>query len=109
MIRRPPRSTLFPYTTLFRSQDHSARLPLVRNLPQSRLRNPPAQMTFCAGSDEAALVRVRMNTRFTEVRRETSEFPLRQVPNYRDRAARENSLENRMLLQSYLTDKSEVG
>src|SRR2546430_16972399 len=25
MIRRPPRSTLFPYTTLFRS--HSARLP----------------------------------------------------------------------------------
>src|SRR2546422_4558315 len=26
MIRRPPRSTLFPYTTLFRS-DHHARLP----------------------------------------------------------------------------------
>src|SRR5437660_8848322 len=23
MIRRPPRSTLFPYTTLFRSQSHS--------------------------------------------------------------------------------------
>ena len=23
MIRRPPRSTLFPYTTLFRSVDHS--------------------------------------------------------------------------------------
>src|SRR5258708_14733499 len=23
MIRRPPRSTLFPYTTLFRSMDHS--------------------------------------------------------------------------------------
>src|SRR2546430_10602478 len=23
MIRRPPRSTLFPYTTLFRSQPHS--------------------------------------------------------------------------------------
>src|SRR3989442_8442195 len=30
MIRRPPRSTLFPYTTLFRSQqqrDHGAHLP----------------------------------------------------------------------------------
>src|SRR3712207_6874981 len=28
MIRRPPRSTLFPYTTLFRSlADHLARLP----------------------------------------------------------------------------------
>src|SRR5438034_8853420 len=24
MIRRPPRSTLFPYTTLFRSGDHDA-------------------------------------------------------------------------------------
>src|SRR5256885_2673094 len=27
MIRRPPRSTLFPYTTLFRSQDHIHRDP----------------------------------------------------------------------------------
>src|SRR2546430_8112410 len=26
MIRRPPRSTLFPYTTLFRSPDHLQRL-----------------------------------------------------------------------------------
>src|SRR2546430_6084240 len=26
MIRRPPRSTLFPYTTLFRSRDRRARL-----------------------------------------------------------------------------------
>src|SRR2546430_13308791 len=26
MIRRPPRSTLFPYTTLFRSADHDLRL-----------------------------------------------------------------------------------
>src|SRR3712207_7334971 len=25
MIRRPPRSTLFPYTTLFRSEDRSGR------------------------------------------------------------------------------------
>src|SRR2546422_1735546 len=27
MIRRPPRSTLFPYTTLFRSQVHEVRGP----------------------------------------------------------------------------------
>src|SRR2546426_6141184 len=36
MIRRPPRSTLFPYTTLFRSEDPHRRrrvgLPLVRQL-----------------------------------------------------------------------------
>src|SRR3712207_7796202 len=25
MIRRPPRSTLFPYTTLFRSEEHAPR------------------------------------------------------------------------------------
>src|SRR2546425_6113780 len=29
MIRRPPRSTLFPYTTLFRSQMHHAQRPPV--------------------------------------------------------------------------------
>src|SRR5256885_2322402 len=27
MIRRPPRSTLFPYTTLFRSEDHGEGAP----------------------------------------------------------------------------------
>src|SRR2546425_8305581 len=35
MIRRPPRSTLFPYTTLFRSHVH-ARLPRARNAPRAR-------------------------------------------------------------------------
>src|SRR5256885_3566373 len=34
MIRRPPRSTLFPYTTLFRSKDISDLL-LTRTLPPS--------------------------------------------------------------------------
>src|SRR2546426_6028776 len=45
MIRRPPRSTLFPYTTLFRSvmfvNDH------IQNFPYS---NMPA---FCVGLAEA--------------------------------------------------------
>src|SRR5258705_7139155 len=30
MIRRPPRSTLFPYTTLFRSEGHGAAAPILR-------------------------------------------------------------------------------
>src|SRR5256884_9816668 len=34
MIRRPPRSTLFPYTTLFRSPTLRAKLALVRSNPQ---------------------------------------------------------------------------
>src|SRR3712207_9152683 len=32
MIRRPPRSTLFPYTTLFRSQRHTVRARFYRLL-----------------------------------------------------------------------------
>src|SRR3712207_7110334 len=40
MIRRPPRSTLFPYTTLFRSRDHrvglNSLLAIFKSLPESR-------------------------------------------------------------------------
>src|SRR3712207_6868157 len=45
MIRRPPRSTLFPYTTLFRS------------LEDARLCGVPAVETFATGlqQDEAAI------------------------------------------------------
>src|SRR5690349_25175254 len=39
MMRRPPRSTLFPYTTLFRSGDPN---PLVGGTLASRMRNTPA-------------------------------------------------------------------
>src|SRR5207253_11007632 len=44
MLRRPPRSTLFPYTTLFRSQDPRSRrahyrgqLPIVHGVAAARL------------------------------------------------------------------------
>src|SRR3712207_7238918 len=37
MIRRPPRSTLFPYTTLFRSQRGAARATLEVRFEQGRL------------------------------------------------------------------------
>src|SRR3989442_10970822 len=33
MIRRPPRSTLFPYTTLFRSEEHLAALETICLVP----------------------------------------------------------------------------
>src|SRR5256886_12585165 len=36
MIRRPPRSTLFPYTTLFRSQSYSAAPPPPTHSPAFR-------------------------------------------------------------------------
>src|SRR2546427_5726898 len=43
MIRRPPRSTLFPYTTLFRSpDDRRSELPVRRQSPEcDRLQKPP--------------------------------------------------------------------
>src|SRR5256885_9737623 len=45
MIRRPPRSTLFPYTTLFRSVRQSCRVAR-RGLPTSI--RPPAAPVVCA-------------------------------------------------------------
>src|SRR3712207_6374051 len=49
MIRRPPRSTLFPYTTLFRSDPVPSRLPCrLRDLPEDR-----AALQFCRGILEA--------------------------------------------------------
>src|SRR2546430_8377914 len=63
MIRRPPRSTLFPYTTLFRSFPVRSQVPGIREFPQPLLhriqgsvrevelfelcrRKPPADGTF---------------------------------------------------------------
>src|SRR5260370_29823994 len=43
MIRRPPRSTLFPYTTLFRSHPGAARKPS----PSERARRSPAAASCC--------------------------------------------------------------
>src|SRR2546422_3000333 len=57
MIRRPPRSTLFPYTTLFRSP--SDRPAGARTRPGRRRRPPPERST---GTAPAAL-RDRKSTR----------------------------------------------
>src|SRR2546429_5347739 len=43
MIRRPPRSTLFPYTTLFRSQDRGAAQTRLRSHPSNLIRVIPAK------------------------------------------------------------------
>src|SRR5438445_13130395 len=43
MIRRPPRSTLFPYTTLFRPRREPAGSSLPPQAPSSRARNPRSE------------------------------------------------------------------
>src|SRR3712207_6961392 len=54
MIRRPPRSTLFPYTTLFRSLQHLLGAGLRGDLPD-RLRGPGLGAdTALRGPDGAA-------------------------------------------------------
>src|SRR3712207_7104331 len=49
MIRRPPRSTLFPYTTLFRSQ--SGRFLLMCRIP--------VYAEYCLSSGSSKFVRIR--------------------------------------------------
>src|SRR3712207_8612299 len=43
MIRRPPRSTLFPYTTLFRSRQHELRIAEIDQHPERHRRDGGAE------------------------------------------------------------------
>src|SRR3712207_8121027 len=71
MIRRPPRSTLFPYTTLFRSRFGPASRPLTaagrdRAVPRSDLQlqpQPVGDLLAPRGSGEVALTADRKSTR----------------------------------------------
>src|SRR5689334_23783287 len=64
MIRRPPRSTLFPYTTLFRSPPaHRSDVRVARR--PTRLRLAPARVTSCLvfGQKRQDVTRDRKSTR----------------------------------------------
>src|SRR3712207_7579550 len=58
MIRRPPRSTLFPYTTLFRSRVSRGRRRARRRWPRRGLARacpkPGCQMRWCSVAKRAA-------------------------------------------------------
>src|SRR2546430_3792030 len=54
MIRRPPRSTLFPYTTLFRSNVHASLLPELRGAA-------PAQWAIARGHTETGVTIMQMD------------------------------------------------
>src|SRR3712207_9524896 len=75
MIRRPPRSTLFPYTTLFRSPSSAAasRTEYTAGRPERRPDHEP-------GSGPGSVGRERVSTRASLLRSEehTSELQSRQ-------------------------------
>src|SRR3712207_8060949 len=79
MIRRPPRSTLFPYTTLFRS-----RIAILRKkAQQDRLLAPPEVLEFIASKIatnirelEGALIRV---TAFASLNRQSVDLSLAEI------------------------------
>src|SRR5258707_5590730 len=49
MIRRPPRSTLFPYTTLFRSQRHGEDLRIGEEKALAERQSPVDARDICLG------------------------------------------------------------
>src|SRR5256885_3911810 len=65
MIRRPPRSTLFPYTTLFRSEDEGAR----KHRQVRVLLHPQVQGDHVQEGQELALVLVQPLDLHVEERR----------------------------------------
>src|SRR2546427_3862410 len=68
MIRRPPRSTLFPYTTLFRSTRAGAALRLLRRNPRrahrSRRQTEAADRLRCVERDRKS---TRLNSSHSQI------------------------------------------
>src|SRR2546426_11617922 len=74
MIRRPPRSTLFPYTTLFRSRV-THRVVIADRVADAGLRllaaTPEIEVTNCAGKPREELERALAGAAALVVRSET--------------------------------------
>src|SRR5438034_7077418 len=57
MLRPPPRSTLFPYTTLFRSNSLHSREPAAAQAKAAPCAVPPSLRDGCAGLRRASALR----------------------------------------------------
>src|SRR3712207_7391482 len=81
MIRRPPRSTLFPYTTLFRSLAKTAYMLLTGEGPRKFSQKPITELPAHAASQPWGAFVVRVLRKATETDRSeehTSELQSRQ-------------------------------
>src|SRR5687768_17770479 len=78
MIRRPPRSTLFPYTTLFRSvRDHYHCGPLRKNRSGSNLYPEQPCSKYCRNARRYLLLSVSCKWKTTRSEEHTSELQSR--------------------------------
>src|SRR2546430_12662770 len=64
MIRRPPRSTLFPYTTLFRSR---LPIPPLSQLKHSEIENSTAVTCYRTGSGSEDRKSTRLNSSHSQI------------------------------------------
>src|SRR2546422_9363959 len=58
MIRRPPRSTLFPYTTLFRSTEAIVSMDATKTFPASTWRGEPLRKDIAAVPEDRKSTRL---------------------------------------------------
>src|SRR5690349_22713609 len=63
MIRRPPRSTLFPYTTLFRSPDPDCEASPAHNRPSGEAPDPERTCNRCRSDRKST----RLNSSHVEI------------------------------------------
>src|SRR3712207_7309785 len=67
MIRRPPRSTLFPYTTLFRSRQARLAQPLWQGGAMDGCHNCSVNAAFRRGEDPWGVARLRTDRKSTRL------------------------------------------
>src|SRR3712207_6899963 len=97
MIRRPPRSTLFPYTTLFRSPCHRGK---ANDAPTRRTRTEIEMIATFQGLPAEA-TRPRPRLKFLRSEEHTSELQSRQYLVCRLLLEKKKKHPNNSLLYSY--------
>src|SRR2546430_9477745 len=86
MIRRPPRSTLFPYTTLFRSQTDAVRRgPAPRN-HRTRPSGPSPRRSRCRSEEHTSELQSQSNLvcRLLLEKKKQNDLPLVVLGQYHD-------------------------